>query len=275
MAYKSPKTSSLLTPRENPYHLPRKKKALGQHFLLDQSVVDAMIARVKVDNTTSVMEIGCGDGFLTRSILAQTDCKQLRIFEIDEEWITVVKAKIHDSRMNILHENVLDSDWRLLEVDMPWVMIANLPYLITFPFLHKVQMNRHLFNEGVIMIQEEVAQKLVATHGRPFGAQTLFFQHYFDFELLTKILPSAFNPPPKVDSRLVYFKPKSVLIPIADEEGFWKFVKQCFRFPRQNLRNNLKSSAFEFEALGSDILTKRAQQLTFADFLKFWNLFRA
>ena len=77
---------------------PFKKKRFGQHFLRKQSVVDNMIEKVEINQDTSVMEIGCGDGFLTCAILEQTKCKKLRVFEIDPDWAEVVNKKINDLR---------------------------------------------------------------------------------------------------------------------------------------------------------------------------------
>ena len=92
------------------YQKPRKKKFLGQHFLRKQSVVDNMISKVNVTPQTSVMEVGCGDGFLTRSILEQTKCKKLLVYEIDKEWVDFLGRSIKDDRLTINHENFLDVD---------------------------------------------------------------------------------------------------------------------------------------------------------------------
>ena len=133
---------------------PRKKKALGQHFLRKSSVVDHMIDNVEITPEVSVVEIGCGDGFLTSAILSQTDCKNLIVYEIDPEWADFVKNKIKDNRLVIKNENILDVDFqRGLLSKKPIVLLANLPYQITFPILFKLQKNKGLFQEGVVMVQ--------------------------------------------------------------------------------------------------------------------------
>ena len=149
---------------------------------------------------SSVFEIGCGDGFLTRTIL-KSPLERLWIFEIDEDWVNYVKNEIKDERMTVFHENVLDVDFKRLEPHAPWTLLANLPYQVTFPILHMLQRNIALFKEGVIMVQEEVAQKIVKTHGRGYGHPSLFFQHYFEWRILKQVPPQAFLPPPKVYSR--------------------------------------------------------------------------
>jgi len=253
---------------------PRKKKSLGQHFLRKQSVVDHMISRVKIDPETSVLEIGGGDGFLTKSILAQTDCKRLWTYEIDPEWVEFLRENINDERYEVKHQNILDLDFRELESHNPWVLLANLPYQITFPIFFLLQKNRDLFSEGVVMVQEEVAQKIVATRGKKYSATSLFLQHFFDFELMEKIEPEAFSPKPKVFSRLIYFKPKFDQEKIDEEEKFWKFLKSCFMKPRQKLKNNLKATTYDYSNIPEETLSLRAQQMAMKDFVEVWAIIK-
>jgi 16S rRNA (adenine1518-N6/adenine1519-N6)-dimethyltransferase len=248
-------------------HTPGCKKRFGQHFLRKQSVVDHMIGRVGITPDTTVMEIGCGDGFLTRSILDHSLCKRLLCLEIDPEWRDVVAAAITDPRLDLQLADVLALDWLTLPV--PLTLLSNLPYQITFPLLFLMVQHKHLFTEGVVMIQEEVAQKLVAMSGRSYTHVSLFLRHHFEFELMEKIGPEAFVPPPKVNSRLVYFKPRTGPA-IPEEERFWKFVKHAFTSPRQTLRNNLKHAGYPITALPVETLNLRAQQLPFEGFLDLW-----
>jgi len=249
------------------------KKQFGQHFLRDQKVIDHMIERVTLTKQTSVFEIGCGDGFLTKSILQQS-IERLWFFEIDPEWAKFVQGQYPSPRMTIFQENILDTDFSRLAPHAPWVLLANLPYSVTFPILHILQKNRNLLAEGVVMIQEEVAQKLVKKSGRGYGYVSLFFQYYFDLELMDKIKPGAFVPPPKVDSRLLYFKPKKDVVEIPDEVGFWKFIKACFSQPRRTLRNSLATYTFDLNLIPEKYHEMRSQQLAMQDFLEIWDLIR-
>lgn len=248
------------------------KKKHGQNFLKERSYIERMIDAVHVDKTVSVMEIGCGEGILTQAIL-EGPCKQLKVFEIDPEWASYVQNLYGtDRRLTMVQENVLDANWDLLIDQGPWILLANLPYHVTFPILYKVHKYREMFQEGVIMVQEEVAQKLVKSGGRDYGYTSLFFQHYFSWKLLDKVPPGAFFPPPKVFSRLIHFVPKKNIMPIVQEEEFWKFIKLCFHQPRRTLHNNLKQSHLDITKLFNELLQKRAQQLTMQDFLSIWNL---
>lgn len=245
------------------------KKQFGQHFLRNQSVVDSMIDAVQLDKTSSVLEIGCGDGFLTRSIL-QTPIARLWVFEIDHDWVIYVRNSINDNRLEIFEQNILDIDPTILELHKPWVLLANLPYQITFPILHLIQRNRVLFSEGVVMVQEEVAQKILKTSGKGYGYPSLFFQYYFEWKKMDKIAPDSFYPPPKVFSRLLYFKPKKDIKPIPNEIEFWKFIKACFKQPRRMLKNNLVQSHYPIEKVPEEYLMLRAQQLSMDDLLMLW-----
>ena len=250
------------------------KKQYGQHFLRNQAVIDTMINAVTLAPQSSVFEIGCGDGFLTKSI-QQTPMARLWVFEIDPDWARYVQEHYPDKRMAIWQENILDVDFTRFKEHAPWVLLANLPYQITFPILHLLQQHRHFLQEGVVMVQEEVAQKIVKQSGRGYGYVSLFFQYYFTWRLLTKIPPADFYPPPAVDSRLLHFTPRDVQ-PIPDEEKFWAFIKHCFAQPRRTLRNNLLATPYAAYAKQTDFQygDLRAQQMSMEDFLALWQIIR-
>ncbi len=246
------------------------KKQFGQHFLRDQAIIDSIIRSSELTDRTSVFEIGCGDGVLTRAILAQKIAR-LWVFEIDPEWVAHArKTFAGDSRLTVFEEDVLDVDFGRFKEHAPWTLLANLPYQITFPLLHMLQKNRYLLREGVIMVQEEVAQKIIKTSGRGYGFPALYFQHFFEWRLLDKIPPTAFYPAPKVFSRLLYFKPREKVESIVNEEQFWKFVKTCFRQPRRTLKNNLAQTHYDLAKIPDNILALRSQQLDMQGFIQIW-----
>jgi len=164
------------------------KKRFGQHFLRDHRFTLMMINAVELNKDSSVFEIGCGDGFLTKAIL-QTPIARLWTFEIDPDWAAYVRKTIPDSRVRVIEQNFLDFDFTLLEEHQPWTLLSNLPYVVTFPILHLLQKQRHLLKEGVIMVQEEVAQKITKSKGRGYGFPTLFFQRFFAWKMLEEVSP--------------------------------------------------------------------------------------
>ena len=251
----------------------RLKKRYGQHFLREQIFIDHMIDAVELTPKSSVFEIGCGDGFLTSSLL-KAPLERLWVFEIDEAWAEHVKKTYPDSRMTIFTENILDSDFSQFEKNQPWTLLANLPFQITFPILYRLAQYRAFIKEGVIMIQEEVAQKILKTSGRGYGFPSLYFQHLFKLRALDKVPPTAFFPPPKVVSRLLYFEPIAQPIAIPQEEEFWHFIKRCFSQPRRTLRNNLQPFHYDLSKVPEDQLLLRAQQMKMSDLLSLWDLVR-
>ena len=251
------------------------KKQFGQHFLRDVRIVHTMIFAVEINSNTSIFEIGCGDGFLTQHIL-DTQAARLTIFEIDPDWAQHVGEKFKDDeRLTMVLGNFLDVNLEEQLVEhKPWTVLANLPYQVTFPILHRFQEYRHLLKEGVVMVQEEVAQKIVQKKGRGYGFPALFFQHYFEWKLLDKVPPASFHPAPKVFSRLLYFKPHATVQEIPEEEKFWKFIKYCFKQPRRTLKNNLQHTHYAMNKIDEKVLALRAQEMAMDDFLKIWELIR-
>ena len=252
---------------------PRKKKKFGQNFLRASWVLDKILDKANLSDKDSVFEIGCGDGFLTRAILGPK-IKRLWSFEIDPEWADHVKNYIKDERLSVLEMDFLEFDLEKLKEHEPWVLLANLPYNITFPILEILQKNRHLLSRGVIMVQEEVAQKITKKSGKGFGFTSLFFQHFFKWEVLDKVPPTDFVPQPKVFSRLLYFEPRKDVRKIQDEAGFWDFIKVCFKQPRRTLRNNLAQSSFDLSKIPENILSFRAQQVPMDDLVSLWEKIR-
>lgn len=249
------------------------KKQFGQHFLQDHFFVDQVVSKIPFVAGTNVFEIGCGEGVLTKAIAQQPLLNKLRVFEIDPEWAALVTNDLaSDARVQVSQINILDVNLNELFAGEKWILLANLPYCITFPILHLLQKSSAVVKEGVIMIQEEVAQKILKKSGRGYGYPSLFFQHYFDWQLMDKVPPTAFFPPPKVDSRLLYFKTNENPVMIVDEEGFWKFIKMCFLQPRRTLKNNLQQSRYGIEPFTPELLQKRAQELSMQDFLNIWDV---
>jgi 16S rRNA (adenine1518-N6/adenine1519-N6)-dimethyltransferase len=250
----------------------RLKKKHGQHFLKDETVVHEIIDKINLKDG-SVFEIGCGEGALTRGILTKP-IKRLWVFEIDKEWADHVRSAINDERLTVFTENFLDIDFSRLSPYKPWIVLANLPYQVTFPILYTFVQHADLINEGVIMVQEEVAQKIVKKSGRGYGYSSLYLQWHFDWEIMRKIPPGAFYPPPKVDSRLLYFSSKKDVPLIPEEDKFWKFIKFCFSQPRRTLRNNLSQTHYPLERISDEMLALRAQQMSMKDFLNIWDQIR-
>lgn len=248
------------------------KKQFGQHFLQDHYFIDQVVRKIPFTPGMNVFEIGCGEGVLTKAIAAEPNLGKLRVFEIDPEWANLVRNDLRaNPKVQVSEINILDVNLNEEFKGEQWILLANLPYCITFPILHLLQQSSAVVKEGVIMIQEEVAQKIVQKSGRGYGYPSLFFQHYFTWELMDKVPPTAFYPAPKVFSRLLYFKTNENPTVIPNEVEFWKFIKACFLQPRRTLKNNLQQSKYGIEPFSEELLKKRAQELSMQDFTGIWS----
>lgn len=250
----------------------RLKKKYGQHFLRDYNILASIISHAQLKEQDPVLEIGCGDGFLTKALL---DCplKKLWSFEIDPEWALKINQTVADDRFILFEQDFLTVDMQQFAADAPWVVVANLPYNITFPILELLRTHATLFARGVIMVQEEVAQKLVkkAQSGKDYGFISLFYQHYFEWKLLDKVLPQSFIPAPKVVSRVLAFTVRKDRPSIYKEAAFWDFIKVCFKQPRRTLRNNLAQFPEQLSVIDQETAAKRAQQLSMQELLCLWD----
>jgi 16S rRNA (adenine1518-N6/adenine1519-N6)-dimethyltransferase len=212
--------------------LPRK---LGQHFLIRDSILNQLAKAACGEHTARVVEIGPGKGALTRHLLELAD--EVHVLELDRDLVDHLLQKLGGNpRLHIHQGDVLTSDLA------QWggaVITGNLPYYITSPIIERFLALDERFPVGVFLMQWEVAQRLLAQPGtRDYGYLTVATQLICDTSLVTKVAPSAFLPPPKVDSGAVRLVRRAS--PPADLPGLLTFVSRCFRMKRKTLRNNLR-----------------------------------
>lgn len=182
-----------------------------------------------------MIEIGPGKGALTRHLLQLAD--ELHVLELDRNLADYLRRKLGDDpKLHIHQGDVLTTDLA------QWggaVITGNLPYYITSPILERFLALDERFPVGVFLMQWEVAQRLLAQPGtRDYGYLTVSTQLICEVNLISKVAPGAFLPPPKVDSGAVRLVRRP--IPPADLPALLTFVSRCFRMKRKTLRNNLR-----------------------------------
>ncbi|TEU26446.1 MAG: 16S rRNA (adenine(1518)-N(6)/adenine(1519)-N(6))-dimethyltransferase RsmA [Gammaproteobacteria bacterium] len=239
----------------------KARKRFGQNFLVDTKVVDRIIATIAPKSDDNLLEIGPGQGAMTLPLLEKLN--QLHVIEIDRDLIGLLESLGRDDL--IIHQgDAMKFDLSTLPI--PIRVVGNLPYNISSPILFHLLENRALVEDMTFMLQKEVVERMVATHGNKiYGRLSVMMQAFFEVELIFIVPPESFEPAPKVDSAIVYLKP--LTRPLVDNVTvFEKVVKVAFSQRRKTLRNCLKSLLTQEQT--SIDLSQRAEMLSVADFIK-------
>jgi len=252
---------------------------LGQHFLTDASWQERIARAVRIDGGVWV-EIGAGHGEMTTR-LAQRASKVFAI-ELDRRLAERLREAVAPCRnVEIVESDVMAVDLERLTGGERFSIYGNLPYYITSPILHRLFEHAERIAAIHIVIQLEVAVRIVAQPGRrDYGYLSVVSQWFSQPEIVFQIPPGAFRPPPKVASALVTFRlPGARAInSVEKENAFLDFVKGCFAHKRKTLRNNLRAGLGTRTA---DVLKEaglspdaRAEQLTVSQFAALFKLTR-
>ncbi len=232
------------------------------------------------------IEIGAGHGEMT-AILSQ-HARRVIAIELDAGLVDKLRdATAKLGNVTVVHGDVLELDFAAL-ADPPdlggqpgerFHVYGNLPYYISSPIVHRLFHNAERVASAFMVVQHEVAERMAANPGhREYGYFSAFTQFYSQPEILLRIPPGAFHPPPQVDSALVALRPpgERSRLEIGDDCEFLEFLKICFAHKRKTLRNNLRA---KLASSAQDILQRaglapdaRAEQLTLTHFAR---LFRA
>jgi 16S rRNA (adenine1518-N6/adenine1519-N6)-dimethyltransferase len=214
---------------------------LGQHFLTDASWQERIAHAVRIDEGVWV-EIGAGHGEMTTR-LAQRASKVFAV-EIDSTLARRLReVTARHKNVEVVESDVMAVDFKKLTGEQRFSVYGNLPYYITSPILHRLFEHVQRIAAIHIVIQFEVAVRIVAQPGRrDYGYLSVASQWFGQPEIAFRIPPGAFQPPPKVASALVSFRMPGARAnnSVKDENAFLDFVKECFAQKRKTLRNNLR-----------------------------------
>ena len=252
---------------------------LGQHFLTDASWQERIARAVRIDEGVWV-EIGAGHGEMTTR-LAQRASKVFAI-ELDSRLARRLREATAPCRnVEVVESDVMAVDFEKLTQGERFSVYGNLPYYITSPILHRLFEHADRIAAIHIVIQFEVAVRIVAQPGRrDYGYLSVVSQWFSRPEIAFRIPPGAFRPPPKVASALVSFRMPGARAKnsFEDENVFLDFVKECFAQKRKTLRNNLRARLGDRteEVLREANLPPgaRAEQLTVSQFASLFKLAR-
>ncbi|HQL69662.1 MAG TPA: 16S rRNA (adenine(1518)-N(6)/adenine(1519)-N(6))-dimethyltransferase RsmA [Bacteroidales bacterium] len=244
----------------------RAKKSLGQHFLTDKNIARNITGSLVNPNKLPVIEIGPGTGALT-GFLIESQC-ELTLVEIDTEAAGVLRETFGTSCPPIVNGDFLKAETMRL-LPLPACIIGNFPYNISSQIFFRILENRDQIPEVVCMIQREVAQRIAAPPGsKTYGILSVLLQAWYHIEYLFTVHENVFNPPPKVKSAVIRLTRNQTTGLNCNEILFFKVVKGAFNQRRKTLRNALKSSGFNITCVESEMLDKRAEQLSVEQFIE-------
>jgi len=235
----------------------RTKKSLGQNFLVDEKIINKILEEASVNSDDTVVEIGAGAGFVTEK-LVQKAGKVIAV-ELDEKAVNLLQ-KMQCDNLKVIHQDILKTDFSQI-IDSPVKIVANIPYYITSPIIahllgeidEKNNKNRPLVKEIFLMVQYEVAKRIVASEKSPskeYGLLSILVNYWCETQFLCKVPASCFFPAPKVDSALLKLTVREK--PIVELENpalFRKVVKAAFGTRRKTLKNALQGGGFSEEVI--------------------------
>jgi 16S rRNA (adenine1518-N6/adenine1519-N6)-dimethyltransferase len=260
------------------------RQRLGQHFLGDEGWREKIARAIRVSphgmqagaaaNTENFcwIEIGAGHGEMTEHLLKSG--APVTAVELDPPLIKRLESLAEFQRnLTVVHGDILTTDLPTIAAGKRMRIYGNLPYYITSPILHHFFEYAPLIDEIHIVIQLEVAQRLVAQPGsKSYGYLSVLTQYHTRPDLALRIPRGAFRPPPEVDSALVSMRlpGESAKLKVEDEAAFLEFVKTCFSQKRKTLANNLRGirKTADTQAILKDLKLRvdaRAEQLSVAE----------
>ena len=262
-------------------------KSLGQNFLINDEVVDGIVEGAGVTKEDLVIEIGPGLGTLTKELLERAG--KVIAIELDKRMLEILTDRFNlYKNFELINEDVLKVDLdKLIKENMKEdiknvKIVANLPYYITTPIVMKLLEENLPINSITIMIQKEVADRLIEVPGgKNTGAITYAIYYYADSEEILKVEPNSFIPEPAVESKVIKLNiRKEKNVDVEDEKLMFKIIKYAFMQRRKTLVNALeKSDIFKSKNEILEILKKvglndkiRGEAMSLEDFANITNI---
>lgn len=255
----------------------KPNKKLGQNFLLDKYYLNEIIKNIDIDDKTLIIEIGSGYGNLTE-LLEKTACKKIISFEKDKKIFEWLKENKKLKKTKYINIDVLLIDWENFckkFIEFSIVIVGNLPYYISNFLLIELLFNYKLFKSMVFLVQKEVGKKW--NSDIDYSSLSVLINYLSETKLFFEIPRIFFNPRPKVDGILISLIPKNIIISKKETIDFFRFLKNCFRFRRKTLLNNLLNFLQKDKKLIEYYFFKNSYNLKIRpqnlNSQEYWNLF--
>jgi 16S rRNA (adenine1518-N6/adenine1519-N6)-dimethyltransferase len=254
--------------------LPLKK--YGQNFLQNRHYAEKIVAALNLQPADVVLEIGAGTGAITEILQRQT-CKKIVALEIDARCIQLLREKLGPP-VEIVPESILNyaiDQLALAQAPARKVkVVGNIPYNITSDILFRLLEYRDYIAQLVIMVQQEVAERLLASpHNKEYGIPTVIIGNYAQIDRLFRVSRRNYFPVPRVDSTVLNFTFKTAYSELSDHDLFRQVVRQCFQTRRKKIYNNLRRflEQEKVRQIKSISLDVRAEDLTIEEYVRLTN----
>lgn len=249
----------------------KPKKFLGQHFLKDLKIAQAIADTVDVFPQLPVLEVGPGMGVLTQFLVKKD--RLIKVVEVDYESVAYLRNEYPSLEDHIIEDDFLKMNLSRLFDGQPFVLTGNYPYNISSQIFFKMLDNKELIPCCTGMIQKEVAERMAAAPGsKTYGILSILVQAWYRVEYLFTVSEHVFNPPPKVKSAVIRMTRNEVKELGCDEKLFKQIVKTTFNQRRKMLRNSIKPIlGADSPMLEEELFTKRPEQLSIQQFIELTN----
>jgi 16S rRNA (adenine1518-N6/adenine1519-N6)-dimethyltransferase len=251
------------------------RKSLGQNFVVEPNTIRQIIELASIEADDFVIEVGPGIGSLTSSLLEVAG--HVTAIEVDDALVRVLTDLLRpeDNRFRLVNADVMNLDVNelLAARNESWNLVANLPYNISVPLICDFLERVPVITKMTVMVQREVAERLVAKTGeKAFGLPSLKIQYFAEVKKIADVPPSVFLPKPKVDSSLVQIERREKYVTSANYDVLFELAKRSFSQRRKMLRRSLKETfdLNDFESAGIDP-TQRAEDVTLEEWAALTN----
>jgi len=244
------------------YNLIAEKK-FSQNFIIDKSLTDKIARQLKNIEKSNVIEIGSGPLTLTRSLI-ELPINKVTLIELDQKFSKLYQdiKPYYKQKIDYHFADILQFDIKKIGNNLN--IISNLPYKISSPFLLKSCENYEVINQMVIMLQKEVAERIIAQPGsKNFGRLSVMMQSFFDVKKVMDLKAEAFFPKPKIASAIIYFKKNKKLPPIINISDLEHLTTILFTKRRKKIRTILKDYRINIPEIDFD---KRPENLVLEEF---------
>jgi 16S rRNA (adenine1518-N6/adenine1519-N6)-dimethyltransferase len=259
-------------------HNMRPNKSFGQNFLVDRSILQKIVAAAQIDPDDQILEVGAGTGVLTQELAKRA--RRVVAVELERDMLTVLNETTRPyANVELVARDLLLFDPVEFFGEAPYKLVANLPYYITAPTFRHFLESKNPPRLLVVMIQWEVAQRIVAAPGN-LSLLGVSVQFYGRPQIVTRVPAQAFYPAPKVDSAIlrVDIYPQAPLTPTERNE-FFRIVQAGFSERRKQLHNSLTHGLHrKNEEMRAWLATatidpsRRAETLSIEEWLQLWRV---